>query len=294
VENLVKKAYGKINLGLDVLRKRPDGYHDVKMIMQTVDLSDTLTFVKRGDNKIALSSNRRELPNDENNLIYKAAELLFTYKNISGGVSIHLVKNIPVAAGMAGGSADAAATLCGLNELFEFGLDREELMKLGVQIGADVPYCILGGCALSEGIGEVLTPLPSPPDCELVIAKPDINVSTKYVYEHLDLPSLKSHPDIDGIRMAIENGDLDGMSGRLENVLESVTSARYEIIGKIKEEMIAMGARNAVMSGSGPTVFGLFEKREQASLAGEAIRNKDLAKEVFVTRFYHGCKGADV
>lgn len=291
MENLVRKAYGKINLGLDVIRKRPDGYHDVRMIMQMVDIYDTLTFVKRGDDRIILSSNKRELPHDDNNLIVKAAKLLFAYKKVSYGVSVHLVKNIPVAAGMAGGSTDAAATLCGLNDLFELGLGREELMKLGVQIGADVPYCILGGCALSEGIGEVLTPLVMPPACELVIAKPDIAVSTGYVYEHLDLPSLTRHPDIDGIRAAIEQGNLLKMSEKLENVLESVTAARYESIKVLKERMLACGALGAVMSGSGPVVFGLFRTREQADAAKEAILSKKLAKDVFVAHFCEGQEG---
>lgn len=285
MENLVRKAYGKINLGLDVLRKREDGYHDVRMIMQTVDLCDTLTFVKRGDDKILLTSDRRELPNDENNLIYKAAKLLFSYKQMSCGVSIHLVKKIPIAAGMAGGSADAAATLCGLNDLFELGLSTGELLELGVQIGADVPFCIVGGCALSEGIGEVLTPIVSPLRCELVLAKPDIHVSTKYVYEQLRVDALKSHPDIDGIRRAMESGDLGGMCSRLENVLETVTAAKYEIIGDIKRELLRQGAENAMMSGSGPTVFGVFGSREQAEAAKKVIWEKQLAREVFVSRF---------
>lgn len=285
MEKLIKKAYGKINLGLDVLRRRPDGYHDVKMIMQMVDLYDTLTFEKREDQQIVLTADKEGIPCDENNLIYKAAKLLFSYKQVSYGVNIHLEKRIPVAAGMAGGSTDAAATFTGLNELFELGVSQEELLKLGVQIGADIPYCILGGCALSEGIGEVLTPLPNPPYCELVIAKPDINVSTKYVYENLNLPTLKKHPDIDGMRAAIEEGNLAGISERLENVLESVTVQKYGIIQQIKDEMISLGASNAIMSGSGPTVFGLFDSGEQAEHAKETIFNKNYAKEVFVAHF---------
>lgn len=285
MEKLVKKAYGKINLGLDVLRRRPDGYHDVKMIMQTVDICDTLTFEKREDDRIVLSADREEVPCDESNLIYKAAKLLFDYKKVAGGVTIHLEKRIPVAAGMAGGSTDAAATFIGLNELFELGVSREELLKLGVKIGADVPYCILGGCALSEGIGEVLTPLPAPPECELVIAKPDINVSTKYVYENLNLSALEKHPDIDGMRAAIEDGCLSGITKRLENVLESVTVKKYGIIQEIKDQMLSLGAAGAIMSGSGPTVFGIFDSGEQAEKAKEAILNKNFAKEVFVAHF---------
>lgn len=285
MEKLVKKAYGKINLGLDVLRRRPDGYHDVKMIMQMVDIYDTLTFEKRQDDRIVLSANKEEIPCDDSNLIYKAAKLLFDYKGVSYGVNIHLEKRIPVAAGMAGGSTDAAAAFTGLNELFELGVSQKELLELGVKVGADVPYCILGGCALSEGIGEVLTPLPNPPYCELVIAKPDINVSTKYVYENLNLSELKRHPDIDGMRTAIEEGDLKGITDRLENVLESVTVKKYGIIQEIKDEMISLGATNAIMSGSGPTVFGFFESKEQAENAKEIILNKNFAKEVFVAHF---------
>ena len=285
MEKLIKKAYGKINLGLDVLRRRPDGYHEVKMIMQMVDIYDTLTFEKREDNQIVLSANREDIPCDESNLIYKAAKLLFDYKQVSYGVNIHLEKRIPVAAGMAGGSTDAAAAFTGLNELFELGVSQQELMELAVKVGADVPYCILGGCALSEGIGEVLTPLPNPPYCEMVIAKPDINVSTKYVYENLNLPELKKHPDIDGIKAAIEAGNLEGVIERLENVLESVTVKKYGIIQDIKDEMISLGASNAIMSGSGPTVFGFFDTREEAEAAKEKILDKELAKEVFVAHF---------
>ena len=285
MEKIIKKAYGKINLGLDVLRRRPDGYHEVKMIMQMVDIYDTLTFEKREDNQIVLSANREEIPCDESNLIYKAAKLLFDYKQVAYGVNIHLEKRIPVAAGMAGGSTDAAAAFTGLNELFELGVSQQELMELAVKVGADVPYCILGGCALSEGIGEVLTPLPNPPYCEMVIAKPDINVSTKYVYENLNLPELKTHPDIDGMREAIEAGSLDGIINRLENVLESVTVKKYGIIQDIKDEMISLGASNAIMSGSGPTVFGFFDSKEEAETAKEKILEKELAKEVFVAHF---------
>ena len=285
MEKLVKKAYGKINLGLDVLRRRPDGYHEVKMIMQMVDIYDTLTFEKREDEQIVLSANHEDIPCDASNLIYKAAKLLFDYKQVSYGVNIHLEKRIPVAAGMAGGSTDAAAAFTGLNELFELGVSQQELMELAVKVGADVPYCILGGCALSEGIGEVLTPLQNPPYCELVIAKPDINVSTKYVYENLNLSELKKHPDIDGMREAIEVGSLDGIVKRLENVLESVTVKKYGIIQEIKDEMISLGAKNAIMSGSGPTVFGFYDTREEAEAAKEKILEKEMAKEVFVAHF---------
>lgn len=291
MDKIIKKAYGKINLGLDVLRRRPDGYHDVKMIMQTVDIYDELTFTKRDDDKISITTNREELPLDDGNLIYKAAKLIFKHAGVEKGVSIHLDKNIPIAAGMAGGSTDAAATLLGLNELFELHISTEDLLRIGVKIGADVPYCIVGGTALSEGIGEVLTPLKKPPYCDLLIAKPDINVSTKYVYEHLELDKLEKHPDIDGMCDALENGDLEGIVSRLANVLESVTVQKYGIIQEIKDKMLQMGAKGAIMSGSGPTVFGFFNSEKDAQLAKEAICKAEMAKEVFVTRFYPSDNG---
>ena len=219
------RAYAKINLGLDVIGRLPNGYHQVKMIMQSIDLWDELTFrrIRKG---ISVTSDSSELPLDENNLIYKAAALLLKECNISSGVGIHLKKNIPIAAGMAGGSTDAAAVFHGLNALFALGMDIEDLKRLGVQIGADVPYCIVGGTMLSEGIGEVLTPLPQVPEAFLVIAKPEIAVSTKYVYENLHVETITHHPDIDGVRLAVENSDLGGMCRRMENILETVTDRK--------------------------------------------------------------------
>lgn len=285
MEQVKRKAYGKINLGLDVLRRRPDGYHDVKMIMQMVSVYDELTFEKVQENGIKIVTDKAELPLDENNLIYKAAKLILERLNSSQGLYITLKKNIPIAAGMAGGSTDAAATLLGLNELLEENISMEELLSMGVKIGADVPYCILQGTALSEGIGEVLTPLPAPPACALLIGKPDISVSTKYVYENLHLDTLKSHPDIDGMREAIEKQDLEGITSRMENVLETVTVEKYPVIGQIKQVMMEAGAINALMSGSGPTVFGVFAHMEQAEEAKEALIQSGLAKDVFTARF---------
>ena len=198
-----REAFAKINLGLDVVRRLPNGYHEVRMIMQTVGICDVLTFRKAASG-IQLVVDNEELPTDGNNLICKAAKLLLESAGIEGGVSITLEKHIPIAAGMAGGSTDAAATLLGINELYEIGYDVDKLKELGVKIGADVPYCIQGGTALAEGIGEVLSPLPTPPTCHLVIAKPDINVSTKFVYENLRANELESHPDIDGMIEGLE------------------------------------------------------------------------------------------
>lgn len=285
MEEIKRRAYGKINLGLDVLRKRPDGYHDVKMIMQMVSVYDELTFRKISEQEIRIVTNKEELPFQEDNLIYKAARLILERLGSSQGILVTLEKNIPIAAGMAGGSTDAAATLLGLNELLEGNIPMEELLSMGVKIGADVPYCILQGTALSEGIGEVLTPLPAPPACSLLIGKPDISVSTKYVYENLKVDMLKKHPDIDGMRKAIEEGDLEGITSRMENVLETVTIQRYPIIGKIKEAMLKAGAINALMSGSGPTVFGVFASGGEARQAEKEIEKTGLAKELFTATF---------
>jgi len=280
-----RKAYAKINLGLDVIRRREDGYHEVKMIMQTVDIWDRLTFTRKSEAGIELSVGGVDLPVGEDNLIYKAARLVLAQAGIDAGVAISLQKNIPIAAGMAGGSTDAAAVFHGLNELFSLSMSMEDMMKLGVKIGADVPYCIMGGTALSQGIGEILTPLPAPPECILVIAKPDINVSTKFVYENLHADRLTKHPDIDGMAEAIRQGSLDGITKRMGNVLETVTVGEYPIIDKIKGLMRAEGAVNALMSGSGPTVFGIFTDRGLALMAAEQIRIKELAKQIFVTGF---------
>lgn len=285
MKQVKRKAYGKINLGLDVLRRRPDGYHDVKMIMQMVSVYDELTFEKVDGNEIKIVTNKSELPLDENNLIYKAAKLILDKLNSNQGLFITLEKNIPIAAGMAGGSTDAAATLLGLNELLEGNISMDELLSMGVKIGADVPYCILQGTALSEGIGEVLTPLPAPPACALLIGKPDISVSTKYVYENLHVDELDKHPDIVGMRKAIEEQDLEGITSRMENVLETVTVLKYPIIGQIKQIMIDEGAINALMSGSGPTVFGVFASKEQAEEAKKALEQSKLCADVFTAEF---------
>lgn len=285
MEQIVRKAYAKINLGLDVLRRREDGYHEVKMIMQTVGIFDTLTFVKKEVPGILLKIDNGELSVGKENLIYRAAELLMEKAGVKQGVEITLEKRIPIAAGMAGGSTDAAATFHGINELFDLGYSLEELQALGVTLGADIPYCLAGGTALSEGIGEILTKLPSPPQCILVVAKPDINVSTKFVYENLHANTLTHHPDIDGMITAIREKDLQEIADRLGNVLETVTIREYPVIEEIKELMKQAGAENALMSGSGPTVFGIFTKDETARKAAERIREKQLAGQVFVTCF---------
>lgn len=288
-----RKAYAKINLSLDVLRRREDGYHEVRMIMQTVNIFDELTFeLNPNSNDIVLKFENLapniDLGPVEKNLIYRAAKLVLQANHREDtGVIISLKKNIPVAAGMAGGSTDAAAVFHGLNELLALGMKLDDMCSLGVRIGADVPYCIMGGTALSEGIGEILTPIKEAPKCILVVAKPDINVSTKFVYENLHANELKYHPDVNGMLEAISNQDLTKMTSNLGNVLETVTTKEYPIIDEIKGVMKSEGALNALMSGSGPTVFGIFEpeNKKMAQAAANKIEELGLAKQVFVTTF---------
>lgn len=278
------KAYAKINLGLDVVGKLDNGYHEVRMVMQTVGIWDELRL-ERTESGILFTTDSPELPTGEENLAYRAAQLMLEHYKIPSGVRIHLRKSIPVAAGMAGGSTDAAAVMKGISCLFDLGCTLEELMELGVKLGADVPYCVMGGTALAEGIGEKLTALTAAPECHVLVARPDVHVSTKYVYEHLDGAGIKEHPDIDGIVKAIEEGSLQGILDRMGNVLESVTETAYPVIGVIKARMKELGAVNSLMSGSGPTVFGIFTDRNKAERAGERIREEQLAEQIFVTEF---------
>ncbi len=278
------KAYAKINLGLDVLGRREDGYHDVRMIMQTVSLYDMLTIRKSRVPSIQLKTSRPWLPTDRKNLVYRAADAFMEHCHISGGVNIYLNKRIPVAAGLAGGSADAAATLEGLNKLYRTGLSKQELMKLGVSLGADVPYCILKGTALSEGIGEILTSLKPVPDCHVLLVKPPISVSTKYVYEKLYPDTFVKHPDIDLMIKAIEEGNLSELASGMDNILQSVTIGEYPVIRELKEKMKDQGALTALMSGSGPTVFGIFKDAAPATEAMHYFKNKHAGYEVFLTK----------
>ena len=276
------KAYAKINLGLDVVRRREDGYHEVRMVMQTVQLYDKLTLNVLEEDDIRIKTNVDFLPVDESNLVYKAIKMLKDKYNIKQGMEIDLFKCIPVAAGMAGGSTDCAAALVGASRLFGLNLSNQDLMELGVKLGADVPYCIMRGTELSEGIGEVLTQLSPMPECFILIAKPPISVSTKFVYEHLDIAGVQKHPDIDGMVQAIKEGSLAGITERMENVLETVTIPAYPVIEEIKKVMKEQGAMNALMSGSGPTVFGIFESEEAAQQAKKQIRKQKLANQVYV------------
>lgn len=288
MNSITRNAYAKINLGLDVTGVLPNGYHEVKMIMQNVGICDTLTFTKRDDDRIVIETNEGFLPTNEDNLIYKAVMLLRKLTGDNRGVTIHLTKRIPIAAGMAGGSTDAAATLLGVNELLELGLSKEQIQKESVSIGADVPYCVLGQTALSEGIGEKLTPIDAPPQAYLVVAKPDIYVSTPVVYKKLDAKEHYDHPDIDGMIEAIRNKDLQGIVDRLGNVLELVTIEDHPIVEEIKKLLIDNGALGALMSGSGPSVFAIFDEEEKAKIARDKLAEANLAKQLFVTTFQNG------
>lgn len=286
MDEISVKALAKVNLGLDVLRRREDGYHEVKMVMQTIHLYDQL-MIRRTERGIHLFSNLSFLPTDESNLAYRAARLLMDEFHLTEGVEIHLEKRIPVAAGMAGGSTDAAGVLYGMNEMFSLGLKRTELMQRGLTLGADVPYCIMRGTALAEGIGEKLTSLPPMVKCPVVVAKPHISVSTKYVYEHLQLNGDTQHPDMDGLIRAIRGKNLHEIAAHMGNLLETVTVERYPEIARLKDMMRQEGALNALMSGSGPTVFGLFEEPETARAAASVLRRSGLARQVFVTGIYN-------
>ncbi|MCR4716126.1 MAG: 4-(cytidine 5'-diphospho)-2-C-methyl-D-erythritol kinase [Lachnospiraceae bacterium] len=275
------RAYAKINLGLDVVGRLDNGYHLVSMIMQTIRLFDKLSISVSDEPGIRVTTNLDYLPTNENNLVYKAAKLMIDEFAIDKGVTIHLEKHIPVAAGLAGGSSDCAATLYGMNRLFRLNLSQQELMDRGVTLGADVPYCIMRGTALSEGIGEKLSRLKPMPDCYIVVAKPPVSVSTKYVYEHIDNEGVDEHPDIKGIIKGLEAGDLRAITERLANVLENVTINEHPEIASIKELMIKEGALNSLMSGSGPTVFGIFDDKDKADKANKAVYESGLAKRVY-------------
>lgn len=287
MDKISLKALAKINLGLDVVRRREDGYHEVRMIMQTIHLFDRVNIEKTSEPGIKIKTNLSYLPVNENNLIYKAGRLLMDEFDITEGVSVDLEKRIPVAAGMAGGSTDAAAMLYGMNKMFGLGLSMQELKDRGVKIGADVPYCLMRGTALAEGIGEKLKSLPPMIKCPVLIAKPQISVSTKFVYENLKLDEMAKHPDIDQLIKDIKAKDLQGVCDHMGNILETVTIPNYPIIAEIKKNMIENGATGAMMSGSGPTVFGLFDDAEKAKQAYKAMKKSGLSRQTYLTDIYN-------
>lgn len=286
----------KINLVLDVTGKRADGYHELRMVMQTVKLFDTLEFAKSEGVSIQTISAKKEkegyseeefsnaIGSPEKNLAYRAVCQLRDAFGITEGIDITLNKRIPIAAGLAGGSTDAAAAFEAANELFGLGLSKEELMEQAVKLGADIPYCIQKGTALAEGIGEKLTPLPKLPECFFLLVKPDIEVSTKWVYQNLKINEIQRHPDVEGMMGAIREGNLKKIASGMENVLEQVTENKYSIISTIKYEMRRNGALNALMSGSGPTVFGLYANMESALRAKEYFEDAYPSFEVFAVK----------
>ena len=288
MDKIELKAYGKINIGLDVIRKREDGYHDLDMIMQTVGVYDDV-IISREDGtqtyEIEVSTDADILPNDKGNLAFMAAKVLMEAYDIKSKVKIHINKRIPIAGGMAGGSADCAAVLRGVNKLFQLGLTDEQLQEYGVKLGADVPYCIVGGTKRAQGIGEILTDLPTQPKCYVIIAKPDAFVSTKFVYSHIRPAQIENHPDIDGIIESIKAGDLYGMCEKIANVMEDVTIPEYPIIQKVKDILKSNGAVNALMSGSGPTVFGIYDDEEKAKQSMDALSGKEFVSQLYLTKF---------
>lgn len=290
MDEISLKALAKINLGLDVVRRRDDGYHEVRMVMQTINLYDRLVIKKTKEPGITIQTNISFLPVNENNLIYKAGKLLVDEFGIKEGISVKLSKRIPIAAGMAGGSTDAAAMLYGMNRLFKLGLSKEELMERGVNIGADVPYCIMRGTALAEGIGEKLTQLPPMVKCPVLIAKPGISVSTKFVYQNLKLNENTIHPDIDKLVDDIGRKELDSIAADMGNLLETVTIPNYPVISEIKQQMMKSGAVNSMMSGSGPTVFGLFADEKTARKAYIDMKEAGLAKQIYLTTIYNNSR----
>lgn len=276
-----EKAYGKVNITLDVVGKREDGYHLLKMIMQNIDIYDVIT-IEKIESGIEITCNKPYVPTDERNLAYKAAKLFKDTFNITSGVSINIKKNIPVAAGLAGGSTDCAAVLKIMNKLFQVNADNKKLMELGVKLGADVPYCINGGTALCEGIGEVLTPLKPFKNHIIVLVKPPFGVSTKEVYKNFDLGRVKNHPETDKVISYMSEDNLYEVAKNMKNLLENVTLKKHKVISSIKSEMESLGAIKAMMSGSGPTVFAFFDDMMKAQRCYDEMKKK--YNDTFITR----------
>ena len=279
-KRITKNACAKINLGLDVVGVREDGYHLLRMIMQQIDLFDTLTFTvtdAHGTGTVRLIDESGLSPDGEDNLICRAIRMMEEKYALHADIEVQLIKRIPVAAGLAGGSTDAAAAFTAVRDLLVPQVTDQELMELGVRLGADIPYCIAGGTKLSEGIGEILTELPPMPECAIVLIKPGASASTAHVYQAVDELGGYHHPDIDGQIEALRAGDLRGLSERCENVLELVTGANLPVIGSIEDFLMGQGAIASCMSGSGPSVYGIFETREQAERAREAFLQTESA-----------------
>lgn len=293
MDEIELKAHGKINLSLDVLGRRDDGYHEVKMIMHTVALHDGIFIKKEREKGIRMECNLSCLPTNEENLMVRAAKAIMDEFSIEEGLSLRLMKRLPVAAGMAGGSADAAAVFHGMNQLFHLSLSTEELEKRAVKFGADIPFCLHKGCYLSEGIGEKLKKLPTLPPCTIILVKPAFSLSTKLIYENLRLENLtdKEHPEVDEMIEKLENGDLEEICKLGGNLLEKVSISLRPEIQVLKDFFIKEGALLSLMSGSGPTVFGIFpeEEKEKAEMILQSLRSgehKDLIENAWITEAY--------
>lgn len=290
MDNITIPAYAKINLCLDVLDRRPDGYHTVRMLMQSLELHDTLYLSRTEAPGITVipyaPENDPSIPWDKRNLAYQAASLFFRTYSIKGGIEIAVDKQIPAAAGLAGGSSDAAATLKGLNALFDTNCSLAELQQLGAKLGADVPYCLMLGTALAEGIGEQLTPLPKAPHFYCTLIKPSVGISTKYIYEHLDLSPDTLHPDTSAALAAVTANNRQALCASLGNILETPALMLCPEITKLKEDLLALGADGALMTGSGPTVFGLFETKEASLHAAEYFCAHGYPTTSFFTEFH--------
>ena len=276
------KAFAKINLGLDVVGVRDDGYHLMKMVMETIPLYDWVRIKVSGQSQVRVKTNLGYLPTDKKNIAYQAARLLVDEFGIRQGVDIQLEKRIPVAAGLAGGSTNAAAVLKGMNQLFELGLTEEDLMERGLKLGADVPYCIKGGCALATGIGEILSPLPSLPKCSILLLKLPFSISTRVVYQEFDQLENIPHPPIDELIRGLEEQSLEKVAQSMGNVLELVSIPKHPRIQMVKEELVKQGAMASLMSGSGPTVFALFKNREEALFAKRKIERLPFKKQMYL------------
>ena len=288
MDHLTRRAYAKINLSLDVTGKRPDGYHDIKSVMQTVDLYDTLTFRKTDGGTVVMTANTNLLATDESNLVVKACRLMKETFSIREGLAVDLAKEIPMQAGLGGGSADAACALCAMNELFSLSISTETLCELGAKLGADVPFLVRGGTCLCEGIGELLTPVPEPPSCTVLIAKPAAGISTADAYAALDLKPIDNHPDTDALLRALEERDLKALCAAMGNVFEPYAFRRVPEIKTLIDTMQDYGAYRAMMSGSGPSVFGIFPEEADAVKAYHVLKTRGRGMAVFVARFVRG------
>lgn len=277
------QAYGKLNLSLDILGRQPSGYHDMKMVMETISLCDDVHIAISDGDRVRLSTNLHYLPVDDSNIAAEAAEAFFRELDLPRKqVTIHIHKRLPVSAGVAGGSANAAAVLRGLNQLMGTGLSKAELMRLGLLIGSDVPYCIVGGTALAEGRGERLTPLPDLPPCHIVICKPKFSISTASLFGRIDCSKIRYRPDTAGLIAGLCNQNLDQIAVRMYNVFEDVLDPRQKEVTVIKRSLIDAGARGAAMTGTGPSVFGLFEHQHTAQAAYQQLKAR--YPETFLTK----------